>query len=196
MPNLIRSFIAIPLTSAIHQKLEDFTRTYGLAERASGLRSVKPENIHLTLKFLGDIDTTRIPAISARLEELTNKNSSFPVTVRGIGAFPGWRNKPRIIWVGVQPVEPIQHIFQGVEAVTTAIGYPSENRPFSPHLTLARVNQQFASPRQAETITRLMNLNTEPVFGEMIVGELVLFRSVLQPAGPIYSVLSRHSFSA
>lgn len=196
MADLIRTFIAIPLTLEIHKNLHDFIHAHGLDDRASGFRPVRAENIHLTLKFLGDVPSTSISAISEQLNAVGKKAFLFPVTVSGVGAFPGWRKNPRVIWVGVQPVEPLLHLFREVDAATAVAGYQSEKRAFSPHLTLARINQQFPAPRQAEIITNLMNLKTEPHFGSMTVRELVLFKSVLQPTGPIYTILSRHSFSA
>ena len=191
----IRAFIAIPLTREIHHNIDVFIQNYGLANHDSGFRPVKQENIHLTLKFLGDVEPARIPAISEQLEKLAGTFRSIPITVSGVGAFPDWKKQPRVIWVGVQPVEPLQRIYQALDKVTTALGFPSEHRPFSPHLTLARVKQQAAGPRFNETIKRMMILEPAPSFGEMQASEMVLFKSVLQPAGPVYSILSEHKFN-
>lgn len=192
MPNLIRSFIAIPLTDEIHQNLADFIRLHKLDMRAAGLRPVKPGNIHLTLKFLGEVESFRIPTISQCLEELTRRHVPFSIIVQGLGAFPGWRKSPRVLWVGAQPADLLQELFQLVDSETAAIGFPSEDRKFSPHLTLARINQQPSNPVQRELIEKLMNLEGEPLFGKMTVNEVVLFKSLLQPSGPEYSILSRH----
>jgi len=194
MVNPIRSFIAIPLTIEIHRNLEACIQAYGLNNRESGFRPVKPENIHLTLKFLGDVEPVRIPVISNQLEKVAKTFSPIKVSVRGLGAFPGWKKHPRVLWVGIQPLQQIQSIFHAVDRITTALGFPPENKPFSPHLTLARVNQQSNNPRFDETIDRMMNIEPEPVFGEMIANEIILYKSLLQPTGPVYTVLSRYAF--
>lgn len=194
MPDLIRSFIAVPLTDEIHQNLADFIRLHKLETRAAGLRPVKPGNIHLTLKFLGDVESFRIPAISQCLEEVTSRYVPFSITIQGLGAFPGWRKRPRVLWVGAHPADLLQELFQCVDSETAAIGFPSEDRRFSPHLTLARINQQFSNPVQCELLEKLMNLEREPLFGQMTVNQVVLFKSLLQPSGPVYTILSRHPF--
>lgn len=195
MFTLIRAFIAIPLTHEIHHNLDVFIQSHGLANHDSGFHPVKPENIHLTLKFLGEVETARIPVIGEQLEKLAGTIRSTPITVSGVGAFPGWKKLPRVIWVGVQPVEPLQRIYQALDKVTTALGFPSEHRPFSPHLTLARVKQQAAGPRFNQTIERMMILGPALSFGEMQASEMILFKSVLQPAAPVYSILSEHKFN-
>jgi len=194
MPDLIRSFIAIPLTDEIHQNLADFIQLHKLDTRTAGTRPVKPGNIHLTLKFLGDVESFRIPAISQCLEKVTSRLTPFSILIQGLGAFPGWRKRPRVLWVGAQPADLLQELFQRFDSETAAIGYPSEERKFSPHLTLARINQQPSNPVQRELLEKLMNLEREPLFGQMTVNEVVLFKSLLQPSGPVYTILSRHPF--
>ena len=195
MANLLRSFIAILLTSSIHHELKQFVANSGLAERDAGFRPVAAENIHLTLKFLGDVEISQLPRISANLNQITMTLSPIAVCLRGLSAFPGWKNRPRLIWVGVQPVGEIQKIYEMVDSSTVALGCPSEGRKFSPHLTLARINRQPSNPRQYEVLNKLMAIKPEPFFGEMVAREVILYKSVLQSSGPVYTVLSRHAFS-
>jgi len=192
MQTNIRAFIAIPLTREVHQQLGLFIQSHGLANRDAGFRPVKPENIHLTLKFLGDVKAASLPAISEHLDRLTVTLKQTSITISGLGAFPGWFKQPRVIWVGVQPVEPIQRMSEQIEKAISALGFPAERKPFSPHLTLARVNQQVAGQRYQEVITRLRNLQPAPVFGDMVADKIILFKSDLQPSGPVYSILSAH----
>jgi len=193
LKKLIRSFIAVPLTDQIHQNLAEFSNQHGLDNRAFGLKPVKPANIHLTMKFLGEIEESQTAKLSAALDKVSTGLLPFKVTIRGIGAFPAWNRNPRIIWVGADPVEPLQKIYSCVESVTTRLGFPPESRGFSPHLTLARVNTQ--TDQLASQLKRLSQLTPEPFFGEMMVECLVLFKSVLLPQGPVYTALSSHMFT-
>lgn len=195
MPNLIRSFIAVPLNGEIHQNLADFIQSHNLNTHGAGLRPVKPANIHLTLKFLGDVESFRIQAIGQALDEEIKSLAPFSIDIRGLGAFPAWKKQPRVIWVGAHPADQLKELFSRVDTAAAAAGFPPENRDFSPHLTLARINQQISNPVQHELLEKLMNIQPEPVFGQMTVHEVVLFKSLLQPSGPVYTILSRHSFS-
>jgi 2'-5' RNA ligase len=194
MSNLMRTFIAIPLNPEIHQNLAVFCREHGLNSRDHGFRPVKPENIHLTLKFLGEIDQSQANKISLALAELSSKCNPFSARLKGIGAFPSWKNHPRVIWVGAEPLEPLRLIFQGIDQVLTRLGIASDRKPFSPHLTLARIS--FVNPGTEQAIRQLQNLPHEPEFGELTVDRINLYRSVLLPGGPVYSILSNHPFSA
>ncbi len=191
--NLIRSFIAIPLTAQIHQNLADFCRQNGLDNRSYGLKPVKPINIHLTLKFLGEIDESQTGRLRTALDEVSAGLKPFKVSIRGIGAFPAWNRNPRVVWVGAQPVEPLLAVFSSVEVATMGLSFPPEKRGFSPHLTLARVNTQ--TDQLAGIFARLSRLSPEPFFGKMMVESLILFKSVLLPQGPVYTTLSCHMFT-
>ncbi len=193
MEKLIRSFIAIPLTTQIHQNLADFSHQHGLDNRTYGLKPVKPVNIHLTLKFLGEIEESQIVEISTTLDEVASGLQPFKASIHGIGAFPAWNRNPRVIWVGAGPVEPLQKVYNRVESATDQLGFPPEKRGFSPHLTLARINAQ--TDQSTGLFTRLSRLSPETFFGEMMVDHLVLFKSVLLPQGPVYTALSSHMFT-
>ena len=193
MSNLMRAFIAIPLNREIHQHLSVFCRDNGLNSREHGFRAVKPENIHLTMKFLGEIDQSQAEKIGFALTQLSSGSTPFTASLKGIGAFPGWNNHPRVIWVGVEPLEPIRHLFQGIDHTLVRLGIPGDRKPFSPHLTLARIS--FVDHGSEQTIRRLQNPSHEPEFGSFSVDRVNLYRSVLQPGGPVYSILSSHPFS-
>jgi 2'-5' RNA ligase len=194
MTNLIRSFIALPLAPNIHKNLADFTRTHGLHVRESGLKPVKPENIHLTLKFLAEIDKTQVEKISYLLNQLTTDFSPFTASVQGVGAFPDWNNRPRVVWIGIEPAEQLRKLHKSLDEKLVSLGFPSDRKPFSPHLTLARVS--FIKPETGQTFERLKKLSPEPFFGEFMIDRIILFRSVLLPQGPQYSILSSHPFSS
>jgi len=193
LEKLIRSFIAIPLNSQIHQNLADFCHLHGLDNRNYGLKPVQAANIHLTIKFLGEIDQHRVKELSSALNQVASRLAPFKVYVRGVGAYPAWNRNPRVIWVGSGPIEPLQKVFSLVEIATVSLNFPPEKRGFSPHLTLARVNTQ--TDQLAAIINRLSRLTPEPFFGEMEMKGMVLFKSVLLPQGPVYTALSSHIFT-
>lgn len=193
MSSLIRSFIAVPPNSQVHHNLAEFAIQNGLSSRDQGLKPVKTENIHLTLKFLGEIDQHHIKMVSDELGKIALNLSPFQGSVRGIGAFPGWGTRTRVIWVGVEPVTGIREIYQLVEEATTKMGIPSDGKQFSPHLTLARVS--YLTHESENVINKLKSLSSEPYFGDFTIDRIVLFKSVLLPQGPIYSILSSHPLS-
>lgn len=193
MTNLIRSFIAIPIATHIHKNLADFIRMVGLNARESGFRPVKPENIHITLKFLADIDQNQIQKTSRLLDQLTVNFSPFTASVQGIGAFPSWNMHPRVIWIAMEPAEELRRVHKSIDEGLVNLGFPSDKKPFSPHLTLARVS--FVKPETVRIFDRLQHLSPEPFFGEFTIDRLVLYKSVLLPQGPVYSILSSHPFS-
>lgn len=193
MTGLIRSFIAIPLPAEVQKNLADFSRQMGLYDRSSGLRPVRPDNIHITLKFLGEINQQQVTNLGQCLSEAVAGLTPFQVEIRGIGAFPGWQKAPRVIWVGASPAQPLQQVFKAVESAAVKAGFEAEGRPFSPHLTVARVSLPGSGSSQP-VIERLRNLSAEPLFGDLQVAEVILFKSVLQAGGPIYTRLSSHSF--
>lgn len=193
MSTLIRSFIAIPLSPEIHQNLDVFTRQYGLNSRDHGFKPVNTKNIHLTLKFLGEIDQNLVHNVSSSLKQIAAKLHPFTGSVIGIGAFPGWSSRARVIWAGVEPAYKLSQIYREVDDATVKLGLPSEGKAFSPHLTMARIS--YMTVGSERVINELKLLAPQPDFGEFTVDRIVLFKSVLLPQGPIYSVLSSHAFS-
>lgn len=193
MQPMIRSFIAIQLTQEVHSKLREFSKGFTLV-RQNGFRPVQPENIHLTLKFLGDATPIQIEDVKKALKEITVYAQPFKINLRGVGAFPGWE-RPKIIWVGIDSPRQLEALFQQIDAATVKIGFPSEGRGFSPHLTLARISTSPVAPQAIPILQALRKLTPPPHFGEIQVNSVILFRSVLQPAGPVYTPLSIHPFT-
>ncbi len=192
MKTLIRSFIAIPLPAEIQTKLEEFARIYHITQR-NGFRPVKSSNIHLTLKFLGDATPEQIDSVKTCLVEIVRGQNQFRIEFKGIGAFPNW-NQPRVIWIGMHAPFELEKLFKIIDQSTEKIGFPSEGRKFSPHLTLARVNSSMTDPSFSQVIQTLKSLEPQPKIGEMTASQIHLYKSDLQPGGPVYSILSSHPF--
>jgi 2'-5' RNA ligase len=156
-----------------------------LRSSRADVRWVSPEKIHLTLKFFGNIDDSRIEPIAASIEGPVRATAPFTLRVRGIEAFPHMKN-PRVIWTGLVDEEGILTSFQKqLETELEKIGFEPEGRPFQPHLTLGRMK----SPEGREALVGRMEQYGEAEFGEFRVEGVVLFRSDLRPMGPIYTPL-------
>jgi 2'-5' RNA ligase len=180
---LIRSFLAIELPEAIRNKIDEIQRD--LKSSHADVRWVSPEKIHLTLKFFGNTEEARVESIIKAIENPVRNTPAFIVKVRRIGAFPHWKN-PRVIWMGLIDEKGTLSPFQKeLETELEGIGFEPDARPFRPHLTLGRVN----SSRGKEELIRKVERYQEGDFGEFCVERVILFKSDLRPAGPIYTLL-------
>lgn len=180
---MIRSFLAIELPEAIRRKIEEVQKDLKLSH--ADVRWVSPEKIHLTLKFFGSIDGSRIDPIVKSIGGPTQTSSPFSLAVRGMGAFPHLKN-PRVIWMGLVDEKEILPSFQReLEKELRKIGFESEDRPFHPHLTLGRMK----SNRGRDELIGRMEKYREEQFGDFQVEKVVLFKSDLRPSGPIYTPL-------
>jgi 2'-5' RNA ligase len=180
---LIRSFLAIELPEPILRKIGEVQGD--LRSTQAEVRWANPEKIHLTLKFFGNIEESRIDPIFKSIEEPIRNTLPFSLKVRGVGAFPHLKN-PRVIWIGlVDERDVLTSLQKGIETHLERIGFQPENRPFHPHLTLGRMK----SSRGKEGLVSRMERYKEEEFGNFRVERVVLFKSDLRPSGPIYTSL-------
>ncbi len=180
---MIRSFLAIELPKPILKKIGGVQED--LKSAHAEVRWVHPEKIHLTLKFFGNIEESKVDSIFKTIEEPLQTHQPFLLKVRGVGAFPQWRN-PRIIWMGLVDGDEILNTLQKeIETQLEKIGFQPEDRPFHPHLTLGRMK----SPKGKEALVERMERYKEREFGDFPVERVVLFKSDLKPSGPIYTAL-------
>ena len=176
----IRSFICIEIPQSIKArivKLQD-----ALRQTEAQISWTKPSNIHLTVKFLGGVEASRIERISKALERAANGVSPFQVEIGGAGCFPSARS-PRVLWVGVSNVpEQLRRLYANIEDELAREGFPRENRKFSPHLTIGRIR----APRNTAVVAdSLIATGFEPE--TFMATELILMRSDLNPNGSIYT---------
>ena len=176
----IRTFICVELpksVTALLAKVQDSLKGIG-----AEVNWVKPSNIHLTLKFLGDLPEQKLAEICEAVERATHAAIPFEFQVKGTGCFPANGN-PRVLWVGIEPVpHPLQELQELIDSGLFAMGIPWETRTFNPHLTIGRVK----SARNVQPLVRKMcTLH----FAEEVVGvrEVTLMRSDLKPAGALYT---------
>ncbi len=181
MAELIRSFIAVDVDESLLEKF----RTVQAEIMASGadLKPVDFENLHLTLRFLGEIPRPTVEAVIRELAKISFK--PFRVKFEGIGAFPNM-HRPRVVWVGVsEGAEQLKELASQVESSVGKVGLRPDPKGFTPHLTLARVRSPRSLNRLSEALKRLSSVEV----GEMLVDRVRLKRSVLTPKGPVYSNL-------
>ncbi len=180
---MFRSFLAIELPGTILKKIgevqEDLKSSY------ADVRWVSFERIHLTLKFFGNINESRIEPLVKSIEGQIWATVPFPLRVKGIGAFPHLKN-PRVIWIGLLDEKEVLISFQKrIEAELEKIEFEPEDRPFQAHLTLGRVK----SSRGRNELVERMERYREEEFGAFRVDKVILFKSDLRPTGPIYTPL-------
>ncbi len=179
----LRLFIAIELDDKVKQALDILQER--LKRELPGLRWVKPNNIHLTLKFLGYTEEDKLPRLKEIVSKAAEETQSFTVTFSGLGAFPNTRN-PRIIWVGVKEMSgALQTIVERLEKQVTALGLEAEKRSYKPHLTLGRVKERVGRKNFTDILAPFKNEDV----GRVVVGEISLIRSDLTPKGPIYTTV-------
>jgi 2'-5' RNA ligase len=185
-----RSFCAVELSAEIAAGVR---RIQGaLQERATGVRWVRPEGIHLTLKFLGEVEADRIEAIVHKAEAAIQGVGPFTVGIRGGGGFPTPKN-PRVIWIGVKDQSGMLKELQArVEAGMAELGFPRERRGYTPHLTVGRVRSGKGSKSVAPVLDALREID----LGSMEVREVILFRSLLKPTGAEYTKLDSFPLEA
>lgn len=177
---MLRCFIAIEIPGAIRSALADLQAE--LRGCNADIRWVKPDNIHLTLRFLGEVEEHRIDGIVSALQTVSGGHTQFSTEVRGLGLFPNTRS-PRVLWSDVIDTGPLTGLQSGTEAAMAAIGFTPEKRRFSPHLTLGR----FTSVRGKECIYRRIDAHRDESLGHIDVKSLSLIRSDLTPAGAKYT---------
>jgi 2'-5' RNA ligase len=147
---------------------------------------VAPDNLHLTVKFLGGVEPGQVEAVTAALRATVSATPPFELAIAGLGAFPT-ASRPRVIWAGVSGGrEPVCRLAGEVEAALEPLGFAPESRPFSPHLTLGRIRE----PRPDRRLAALIARGAGRAFGDLRVTSVSLMRSVLGPGGPRYSELA------
>ena len=180
----IRAFLAIDLNASIRNALDRFLDH---ADRILPIKWVSPNSMHLTVKFLGDIDEGQVTVLHDKLREVVKETLSFTLTVRGLGGFPSLQ-RPRILWAGVTgEVDHLEVLVACIESVLGPMGFAQEDRPYHPHLTLSRIK---TNSREIGKIIESSELfKKEWFFGDLLVDRLCLFQSQLTPKGAIYSRL-------
>jgi 2'-5' RNA ligase len=184
----VRTFIAIELDEDLKSNLLRLQNRLREQVSPRSVRWVQPDGIHLTLKFLGDTPVEQLENVKKALAEAAAEIGPFTFTVGGLGCFPNLR-RPRVVWVSLQePTGALLRLQKAVEAHVAPLGFPTEKRPFSPHLTLGRV-QRNISNSQAREVGDVVAAITPGTIDEMAVVAASYIKSDLRPSGAVYTVL-------
>ncbi len=181
----MRLFIAIELDDAVREELGRF-----IAELRRGggpVKWVEPKNLHLTLKFLGEIPDGRAAEAAQILRDCAAGIAPFRLDAKGVGGFPNLK-RPRVVFVGAEDERRAAHeLARRLNEEMQLIDVPAEDRPFQCHITLARLREPRLSPRQ----TAALEACAERSFGALAVARVTLMRSTLTPTGPVYEAVER-----
>lgn len=191
MSQNVRTFVAVEASPAVRQRAAEMIRQ--LAPLATGIKWVEPQNLHITVKFLGDVTTERLPEVCQAVQKAAAGVATFEFDVFGAGAFPRV-DRPRTIWLGNRRGEAeMAQLSRKIETALEKLGFPREGRRFQAHLTIGRVRQ--GGPGLAEFARRLREMQQVEV-GSFAVDEVVVFSSQLGPQGPTYTPLARGALGA
>jgi 2'-5' RNA ligase len=185
----IRAFLAIDPPEEILREIGRIQERLQRMIRGE-VRWVRPEAIHLTLKFFGDIPESAVASIAAVVEEAAAAEAPLTLSIGGTGVFPDQR-RPRVLWLGMDGDVPrLLRIQQELEGGLRKVGFPAEERPFRPHLTLARIK----SPRGLTGLERALEKGEGYAAGEFSAAGIGLIRSELTPRGAVYTKLKWFPF--
>lgn len=185
MKKRIRTFVAIPLRPS--QGLRRICRE--MQQLGGPIKVVPGSQLHLTLAFLGETPWNRVADVGKVIDEVASRVPEFQLHLNGLSAFPNNR-RPRVVWAGVFPSKPVCELAERLSVALEEIGFPREDRPFTPHLTIARVKG-----RSPESLSVLVDQSEEQFFAEQTVETVHYYQSELTRQGPVYQILSEHQLA-
>jgi RNA 2',3'-cyclic 3'-phosphodiesterase len=185
--SLLRAFIAVEIPLTIQEKIVEETAALRNRIGLDLIRWVPAHNVHLTLKFLGDVSSSNLDLIKQMLTTEAAQCSCFELQVQGLGSFPNSR-QPRVIWVGLDAPATLESLQRGIESASARMGYTSEDKIFSPHLTIGRVKQNLPAA-ELQRVRGALETASIGTLGAARVDALHLFKSDLQPQGSVYTKL-------
>ncbi|MGD0790778.1 MAG: RNA 2',3'-cyclic phosphodiesterase [Terriglobales bacterium] len=191
----MRIFIGIDLDPQVRARIARFLE--GVQNFAPDARWARPESLHITLKFIGEQAPEHVEAVAARVRRI--ESSAFTIGFAGYGFFPSAK-APRVFWIGIHAGPQLAELAGSIDAATAELGIPGEERPFSPHLTLARGGGRSGSPKWRKgdapnttfaVLEKRLAAMGELDFGTMTAHEFILYQSQLSPGGSKYTKLQR-----
>ena len=184
----MRLFVALEIPSDVRENLADLIKSLRMVSPQT--RWVRPENLHVTLKFIGEVPEAKLAAIRAALAGVRSEQLVV-LDFRGLGFFPNEKH-PRIFWAGIEASANLKTLAADIDGITEKLGIPREQRPFSPHLTLAR----FEPSRLPEKLRAAVQENAAREFGSFRTNQFHLIESKLKPSGAEYTTIESLPFTA
>jgi len=183
-----RTFVAVHLSPELVSRLTALEDHFRGLPGGNAVRWVPPESMHLTLKFLGEVEDSRLPRIFQTVSAVCARSVPFRLTVAGAGCFPDWL-RPRIIWAGItEGGLELVTLAAELDAVLAALGFPRERRPFSAHITLGRMDRR-ASQSELAVFGRSIADQSVGELGSLVADHVNVVKSDLRPQGPLYTDL-------
>jgi len=195
----MRIFVGIDLDPEVRARISRFLE--GVEGFAPDARWVRPESLHITLKFIGEQTPDQVDAITERLQRI--ESGILEIRSAGYGFFPTAK-APRVFWIGIQAGPQLAALAENIDVATTELGVPGEDRPYSPHLTLARGGGRSGSPKWRKgdgpnatfaVLEKRLAAMGEIDFGAMTAREFILYQSQLSPGGSKYTKLQRFALN-
>jgi RNA 2',3'-cyclic 3'-phosphodiesterase len=184
----VRLFVAIEIPIEIRSALAAFIKELRVAAPAE--KWVRPENLHVTLKFLGETEPAKLGQVKSALQAVRSPQA-VTLDFRGLGFFPN-EKRPRVFWAGMESSENLRALAQDIDRSLHAIGFSLEERPFAPHLTLARMHSSAMPPG----LSTVVKQNLSRSFGSITAREFHLIESKLKPSGAEYTTIQSFVFVA
>jgi RNA 2',3'-cyclic 3'-phosphodiesterase len=188
----LRVFIAIELPVSLRQEIIKQTARLRQQLGEELIRWIPPEDMHLTLKFLGDVPVNHLDFLKQALSQIAERSSAFDMQLSGLGSFPNSK-QPRVLWIGIHTQTALNTFQQDVESTINKLGYKKEERSFSPHLTLGRARQNNSPVDSVKIRDALQTIQLGKI-GTARVNSVHLFKSDLTPAGSEYTKLFSANF--
>ena len=183
----MRIFIAVELPAKSREKIDTIINYFKTQLPNQSLKWVGAENLHVTVKFIGEIPEVALSKVKTIIDEVLNNQPEFSISIEGLGMFPN-SNNPRVIWLGITGGDPLVSIHRQLNQSLAQIGVKPDPRPLSPHLTIARVRQGI----DRSTLSTIGNTLAEfkvDLLGSIMVDHITLFQSIIKPTGPHYKAL-------
>ena len=178
----MRIFIGLKLDKNVQDEIEKFLKPF--KKLSSPIRWVKPQNIHITLKFIGEVPGEKYSQMEENLTAATFNTGPFNLTLAGCGKF-GKKESLNILWTGIAPNQKLEHIYNTIEDTLEKSGIEKETRPFKPHITVGRNKKNF----NFKSFFKIIEEKKDLPITEFTVDGFQLFKSRLTPSGPVYSIL-------
>ena len=183
MSKTIRTFIAIEIPGNIISKIRELQT--GIKKYGFKVRWVRSENIHLTLKFLGDVEAAKIGEMIEAISKTAKGHTPISLKAKGIGVFPGIK-RPRVLWVGLTgQLEALVRLHKTLDENLKVLGFPGEKRPFKGHLTMGRIKDKIDVKKLGDALMAFRRFESET----FTAGNLNLYKSELKPSGAVYTKL-------
>ena len=168
------------------ERTQNFYSSAKDALNESDIKWTEPENMHITLKFLGDVKVDKIPKISAKLKNIAKSHDEFKPLLKGVGVFKDFY-RPKILWFGLRNCPEFEKIKNDIENSLSDIGFEIDYRKFTPHLTVGR----FKTSVSSDQLKKFVNTNREVYLQAVSIRDIILYESVLSSAGSQYTVLEK-----